>query len=761
MNVTVNPLRHWTSGDGSVRAALVFPSPDMLSGLPSGCVVSSTALLRLANGTIWLVKGEGLTLTETRIMEFAESVLALEEAMRQGSARRVIAESPEFRSLVIWDNISLRTISRQWGVGEYVATLGSIGTVGDQLANVTTSEVSIVATITEHLNAFMQTLEQEALSTALGGTAFARGAINIWIYNYLIDTLRGAYRQQFAATFPLMLASVACPATCDRFDESLHRQIDSGGSVTNTLSVAWGVRARVIRHLIGKTAAVVGTDWEGHLPRLARLLDPLPPEVFPSDDERQWSTFGEAVNLAEEWAENYKPPFPDIVSRALLREYATSGKAKPGDMDRFFRSAHKVAGAIGGLNRCLALVLAVEIETRHPGREILVERLRHVSATTLNALLMKGKLVEAAARFNQEFAKIAAGREIGFRIIGGTDVLPLLPSDFVSSNGKRRVKSLTNPDEFREQAKALSICLWDRPEYLRRCRTGHSYILAVLDHMTGQPVSTVEIGARDESWHGGRCELQVLSHLGESNEHVDDQSATAIDELLIHCNSPDIQTFIADSRHFLRELWLTRAARSRRQTDGAQLVPILSVSLGRKAYENAVKSALAAEFVLLPPPEVIDIDDDRPYPANVLSNTFQHSFDFDSVACGSVEGLLQAMKYSDESRQQWMCRLFGSVAQEFGKKQDDIWRATMLLWWKGSTLDRHGSAYQEFLDKVYRTLADQCAEFREGLRATGTATLVHSIGGTDPKQSILTQSEYCGALMRLRNSLNAHFPHAV
>ena len=45
----------------------------------------------------------------------------------------------------------------------------------------------------------------------------------------------------------------------------------------------------------------------------------------------------------------------------------------------------------------------------------------------------------------------------------------------------------------------------------------------------------------------------------------------------------------------------------------------------------------------------------------------------------------------------------------------------------------------------------QCPKFREALMATGNKRLYHTIGNTNPHDTILTEKELCAILTELRN----------
>lgn len=145
----------------------------------------------------------------------------------------------------------------------------------------------------------------------------------------------------------------------------------------------------------------------------------------------------------------------------------------------------------------------------------------------------------------------------------------------------------------------------------------------------------------------------------------------------------------------------------------------------------------------------MDIKSGNGYPAAAMSNFAPHPFVFDGVQCNSMEGLLQAFKSPYIHIQIEICKLVGYAAKKRGKNID--WHRTQTLHWQGKEYGRHSLDYQLLLSRAFYALWSQSASFRNAVRASGTAVLTHSIGRTNASETILTQSEFCGRLMRLRN----------
>lgn len=157
----------------------------------------------------------------------------------------------------------------------------------------------------------------------------------------------------------------------------------------------------------------------------------------------------------------------------------------------------------------------------------------------------------------------------------------------------------------------------------------------------------------------------------------------------------------------------------------------------------------------------MDIGSKHGYPAGALSNFTPHPFKIDGVYCASMEGFLQSLKFENKGVQEEVCRLVGFAAKKRGSCRTKAWQRAQSLWWRGVKLDRHGEKYQELLDRAYLAMYSQSGSFRRALVASGKAVLRHSIGRTNPRETILTVSEFCGRLMRLRDRTGENTMAAV
>jgi predicted NAD-dependent protein-ADP-ribosyltransferase YbiA (DUF1768 family) len=147
----------------------------------------------------------------------------------------------------------------------------------------------------------------------------------------------------------------------------------------------------------------------------------------------------------------------------------------------------------------------------------------------------------------------------------------------------------------------------------------------------------------------------------------------------------------------------------------------------------------------------IDIRSNYPYPANALSNFAAHSFSVRGEKCASMEGFLQGLKFENVEMQRSVFLKVGYAAFEIGQTVN--WKASGLLYFKGQPIDRLSDHYQFLLDEAYDALFEQNEGFRKALLATGDAVLQHSNGRSKQSETVLTKTEFCSRLMKLRKQL--------
>lgn len=145
-----------------------------------------------------------------------------------------------------------------------------------------------------------------------------------------------------------------------------------------------------------------------------------------------------------------------------------------------------------------------------------------------------------------------------------------------------------------------------------------------------------------------------------------------------------------------------------------------------------------------------DIKSGCGYPYSSLSNFSPHEFVIDGIKCASMEGFLQSLKSPYPHVQEEICKLVGFTAKRRGGVID--WKRTQTLHWLGKEYKRDSDEYQELLDRAYEQLSLNDG-FKRALLASGDSVLKHSIGKSNIKETVLTEREFCGRLMKLRTKL--------
>ena len=149
--------------------------------------------------------------------------------------------------------------------------------------------------------------------------------------------------------------------------------------------------------------------------------------------------------------------------------------------------------------------------------------------------------------------------------------------------------------------------------------------------------------------------------------------------------------------------------------------------------------------------DTVDISSRLSGPAGRLSNYTERCFVFDGVPCRSLEGILQSLKCSDQEEQKQICRLTGGWASKAGKAHG--WKEKQVLYWKGVPFPRRSAAYQELISRIYDAVFEQDASFREDLEAVRGRRIDHSMGLSNPAETVLTRMEFVRQLERLIRKL--------
>lgn len=146
----------------------------------------------------------------------------------------------------------------------------------------------------------------------------------------------------------------------------------------------------------------------------------------------------------------------------------------------------------------------------------------------------------------------------------------------------------------------------------------------------------------------------------------------------------------------------------------------------------------------------LDIHSESPYPADALSNFAPHPFIMDGVACASMEGFLQSLKFKEPEEQARICLKTGKEAKKAGQDQD--WQRDQVLYWQGQSYHRDSKAYEGLITRAFDALG-KVDSFRKALKAAAGCELDHSIGLDNSHETVLTRQEFLEQLYRLQKSL--------
>ncbi|AFL47710.1 hypothetical protein ZZ1p0215 [Acinetobacter phage ZZ1] len=134
-------------------------------------------------------------------------------------------------------------------------------------------------------------------------------------------------------------------------------------------------------------------------------------------------------------------------------------------------------------------------------------------------------------------------------------------------------------------------------------------------------------------------------------------------------------------------------------------------------------------------------------PAGQLSNLTANPFIMDNMYFGSTEGFLQGLRESNPKRQKEIFAMHGIQAKTSGGIRPIKGQT---LYWKGQPFNRHSDFYQELLKRGFMCCFAQNEKYQKALYDSLGKELKHSIGKTDPYDTILTIEEFVGNLTRIR-----------
>lgn len=587
---------------GLIAASMIFPAPEIaLTPRPLGRF-RSVALLRLVDGTVWLLSMPARAWTNARLDASARllAAQAFDPEPLETTTRRLRAGLKLLDVAV--ESPCLETLdAAQWGLPQTARSVVARGTdlpsavrrTADLAARIRHVESLLHAALSKALAAFVAELDTEVLAVAK-----IDGAIDICRYNYLIYGPHRRYRLQLAGAFPNLL-TVAASADSGTLGRDVRTVVDAGRPLVKTLARDWGVRPCVVRALMGLDPATIGQHWLSDIRTLALLLDALRPDDLPGHQPSTWQDFDTAVAVGKQLFQ--KPVQHSAAARWWLRECMRQlQRGSPAARARWLPSTD-AGSAIRRFRETLTRALRREAVGATTNGSQAISALAERAVDQLFADLAPRGLVDVAATFEAEHARAARGIIIPRDtqgIVSGQMLLPLLPRDFVSADKNRIIRALTTEAELAKHGEALGICLAgiERFNYFTSCRYGKRFVVGIFEATTGAPVSTADIVLELADGTGGYL-LKLKQHTARGNSRPSPVCKRAVAELLEYCRGPEICRHLRDGMRLFRQGKATQMARFRDQMDAQTQTAdraALQEALGTQVFEELVANTLRA-----------------------------------------------------------------------------------------------------------------------------------------------------------------------
>ncbi len=126
--------------------------------------------------------------------------------------------------------------------------------------------------------------------------------------------------------------------------------------------------------------------------------------------------------------------------------------------------------------------------------------------------------------------------------------------------------------------------------------------------------------------------------------------------------------------------------------------------------------------------------------SKILSNLFPYDFTFRGFELKSIESFFQGIKFTDPDIQKLVFNYSGVHAYHLKGASDYQWQKTGYLYFQGEPINRYEKEYQNIVDELYISAA-QNPLYRQALKNVDRP-LIHSIGETNPDETVLTKYEY-------------------
>ncbi len=415
------------------------------------------------------------------------------------------------------------------------------------------------------------------------------------LYNYLVggDLALHRNRMQSARLFPWVMEHVLWNNNMGNLPSRIHKAIDEGLPLIDTLASAFKVSPHVIKILSRCPASVFANVWKGNVKRLSLAIKETAPEFLPRSDE-EWLRMGEVVDFIEKITNG-------AVSRPQNRLQLSSLSRSGFNIN--VADADALLVEFADMRSALCQVLSQRV-ARQEGREEgwLTQNpsnasiIKHVITRTLERMHLL-RLLELVRRWRDAYRRwqdfyrrkmISLDRyKQHSKMLESSWRAPL--NEFCTEN--RIVVPLLTEMELIFEGDAMNHCVGG---YVQQCRTGEVQIWSIraLDNLRRSTLET-HIWLDDSGW-----KVRVVQNRAFSNQTPDASSTLAANALIrILLDSHDDLELYSEWRKSLppptEQRWLSDMERTFAMESLTQsLEEVLPKNMSLKILEAEVVQAL-------------------------------------------------------------------------------------------------------------------------------------------------------------------------
>ena len=539
--------------------------------------------MRLLDGTVWMLALRGQAWSDERLHAAGE---ILHRVSRQAFTKRsiecLLRKELDIRSVSLESLPVDRVEIRRWDIEKVAFAMARQPGARRSAAECPARrEWAIQADLRDALHEtfqnFVDGMDPHAIQKATRSRRFDER-----IYNYLAHREYRQYRLQFARTFPglLVTAVVAEPRS---FGEELRSIVDSGAPLIKGLAARWDVRPGVIRHLVGRASGDMGIQWARDAKGLALALNALHPQDLPGDSVSEWSEFNRIVATGQRLF--LRPVWESPAGLEWLRECVR--RMKRGDrraLDVWMPGWNELA-KIDDLRA--ALTECLQRETANTSSLPASDTDTAIAEAIDRAVLRMAHrgLSEVASLFSDELERRQKKGGTIREILNGDALMPLVPEDFISSDGMTRVTALTTTRQIRTHGARMRNCLRHRSArgVASKAAIGTVFIVGLYDAHVGKALSTAEIKVVPDR-QAGAYRLITKQHTAFANRKPSRRCQSTLREFLHHCQSDDVRKHLKNGWKKIRQL------RGESGTQPVDLPAALRCTLGEQFYDGLVAS---------------------------------------------------------------------------------------------------------------------------------------------------------------------------